>query len=351
MSRLASEQDQLPGLDLARLRPWLDAHVGSAGTPLRGRLLAGGRSNLTFEVTDGDAVWILRRPPLGHVLATAHDMAREHRVLTALADTSVPVPRTFAYCGDEDVIGSPFYLMERVDGTPYRRADELAELGADRTAALSRQFVTVLAQLHRVDPAAVGLADFGRPVGFLSRQVRRWKNQIDASYCRELPAAAELHRRLEAGVGRVESRVGRPAIVHGDYRVDNVLVVQTPDGDRINAVLDWEMATLGDPLTDLAVLVVYQRMAAWAAGGDTDDATLAPGWLDERDVIAAYEQVGGEGLADFGFYLGLAAFKVAAILEGIHYRYLHGQTVGPGFDTVGDSIHPLLEAGLAALDS
>ncbi|MEX0428102.1 phosphotransferase family protein [Nocardioides sp. DS6] len=349
--------ESLPGLDLARLHPWLVEHLPEvrAASPagLTARHIAGGKSNLTYEVGDGTGTWIVRRPPLGHVLATAHDMAREYTVMTALRDTAVPVPRTFALCRDEEVLGAPFYVMERVVGRPYRHASELEPLGPARTRGLCEQLVDVLAALHAVDPAEVGLGDFGRPEGFLSRQVGRWKKQLDASHTRDLPAAEELHRRLAAAVTTVEEVGSVPGIVHGDYRLDNVLTdtdTDTDDGeDRIRAVVDWEMATLGDPVTDLAVLITYQRMADWAADGTVTDVSRAPGWLSEDELLGRYDAASHRDLTHFGFYLGLAAFKLAAILEGIHYRYLQGQTVGPGFDTVGDAIHPLLDAGLTAL--
>ncbi|GAB4010797.1 phosphotransferase family protein [Nocardioides ultimimeridianus] len=330
-----------PGLDLGRLGAWFAGNVPDAGDNLEATLIAGGKSNLTYVVTDGSQEWIVRRPPLGHVLATAHDMAREHRVMSALQDTAVPVPRTYAMCTDASVIGADFYVMQRCAGTPYRLADQLIPLGPERTRAISERLVDVLAALHAVDPAEVGLSDFGRPEGFLGRQVGRWKKQLDASYCRDLPAADELHALLAANVPP-ESAAG---IVHGDYRLDNVLV---DDDDRLTAVLDWEMATLGDPLTDLAVMLLYGRLGL--VGGDAvSNVSIAPGFLSEDEIIARYSQGSDRDLSGFGFYLGLAAYKLAAILEGIHYRYLHGQTVGPGFDRIGDAIHPLLDAGLTAI--
>ncbi|WP_018501812.1 phosphotransferase family protein [Parafrankia discariae] len=330
-----------PGLDLPRLTDWFTRAVPAVMGDLSARLVTGGKSNLTYEVSDGRNTWIVRRPPLGHVLATAHDMAREFRLMSALRDTGVPVPRTYALCRDESVLGAPFYVMERVAGTPYRQAAELAALGPQRTRLISRGLVDTLAVLHDVDPAAVGLADFGRAEGFLARQVGRWKKQLDASHSRDLPAADELHARLAADVPP-DSASG---IVHGDYRLDNVLV----DGsDRLAAVIDWEMATLGDTLTDLALLVLYQRLGAML-GGSFADASSAPGFLDEAGILTRYTDRSARDLSRFGFYLGLASFKLAAILEGIHYRGLHGQTVGPGFEHIGDAIHPLLDAGLSAL--
>jgi aminoglycoside phosphotransferase (APT) family kinase protein len=333
-----------PGLDLDVLGAWFAAEIPGAGDELRATLIAGGKSNLTYVVTDGAKEWIVRRPPLGHVLATAHDMAREYRVMSALKDTGVPVPRTFAMCTDSAVLGADFYVMQRCDGTPYRRAAELVPLGPERTRTISERLVDTLAALHAVDPASVGLGDFGRPEGFLGRQVARWKKQLDASHTRDLPAAEELYRRLAQSVP-AESAAG---IVHGDFRLDNVLV---DDADQVTAVLDWEMATLGDPLTDLALMLVYFRLGADAVDGDdsASDVSTAPGFLDERAVIERYSHGSDRDLSGFSFYLGLAAFKLAAILEGIHCRHLHGQTVGGGFDRIGETIPPLLDAGLNAL--
>lgn len=244
-----------PGLDLDQLRAHLDRErPGLVTGPLTGRLIEGGRSNLTYQVSDGATKWVVRRPPLGHVLATAHDMKREHRVIAGLHPTNVPVPEPVLLCEDENVIGSPFYVMEFVDGTPYRTSDELAPLGPERTRAAVLGLVDTLVDLHAVDPAAVGLGDFGRPEGFLDRQLRRWGKQLDASRNRELPGIDEL----QAALGRELPTSPAPTIVHGDYRLDNVLVRQDSDGvDRIKAILDWEMSTLGDPLTDVGLLAMY----------------------------------------------------------------------------------------------
>jgi aminoglycoside phosphotransferase (APT) family kinase protein len=330
----------LPGLDLARFAAWFDgACPGEIGGPLRARLVTGGRSNLTYEVSDGTRSWVVRRPPLGHVLATAHDMEREYRVITALRDTSVPVPVTYALCGDPDVLGVPFYVMSKVDGISYRTADQLAVLGPTRIRAIAGRMVATLALLHAVSPAEVGLAEFGRPEGFLARQVRRWKKQLDASRSRPIAGIDELHTLLAANPPDGTP----PAIVHGDYRLDNVLVGAD---DKMAAVVDWEMATLGDPLTDVGLLIVYQRMDRL---GDGPMASSAPGYPAETEVLAWYAEHSGRGLSDLGFYIALASFKAAVILEGIHFRYVHDQTVGDGFEEIGTMVEPLVASGLAAI--
>lgn len=189
--------DHPPGLDLDRLRALLERErPGLVHGPLTGRLIEGGRSNLTYALCDDRSKWVVRRPPLGHVLATAHDMRREHRVISALYPTRVPVPRPVLLCEDEEVLGAPFYVMEFVEGTPYRTAGQLAPLGPERTRDAVLSLVDTLVELHAVDPAQVGLADFGRPEGFLDRQLRRWGKQLDASRNRDLAGIDELHAAL-----------------------------------------------------------------------------------------------------------------------------------------------------------
>lgn len=337
------------GLDTDALAAWLEKQspgLLSADRPLEATLITGGKSNLTYAVTDGEVDVIVRRPPLGHVLATAHDMTREHRVITALGPTDVPVPRTYALCEDDSVIGAPFYVMERVDGTPYNRATQLDELGSDRTRTITERMVDTLATLHAVDPQDVGLDDFGRPDGYLERQVRRWKKQLEASQSRELEGMDDLIARLERDI----PDGGDVTIVHGDYRLDNLLVDRD---DTITAVLDWEMSTLGDPLTDLAVLIAYQQLAdsvppSGPAAAMVTDAPRAAGYLPVDAVLERYHARSGRDVGDLDFHLALAFFKLAVILEGIHYRHTHGQTLGSGFDGIGDLIEPLITAGLHA---
>ena len=337
------------GLDTTALRTWLDQEApGLLDGPLEASLITGGKSNLTYAVTDGVREVIVRRPPLGHVLATAHDMSREYTVMSALAGTDVPVPATYGLSSDDSVNGAPFYVMERVSGTPYNRASQLEELGGARTKNITERLVDTLVALHRVDYEAVGLGDFGRPDGYLERQVRRWKKQLDASRSRDLPGMDDLIARLE----KVPAS-GDATIVHGDYRLDNVLVEdQPPTGDVVTAVLDWEMSTLGDPLTDVAILLAYQELAEAGAGsvggGMVTDAALATGYLSREDVLQRYALGSGRDVSDIDFHLALSFFKLAVILEGIHFRYINGQTLGDGFAGIGDLIEPLIQAGLRA---
>ncbi|MBV2356184.1 phosphotransferase family protein [Streptomyces sp. J2-1] len=337
-----SPADRPTGLDLDRLRALLDRErPGLVRGPLTGRLIEGGRSNLTYAVGDGTSTWVVRRPPLGHVLATAHDMRREHRVISALHPTNVPVPRPELLCEDEDVIGAPFYVMEHVDGTPYRTADQLAALGPERTHATVLSLVDTLVELHAVDPAEVGLADFGRPEGFLDRQLRRWGKQLDASRDRELAGIDELH----AALGRALPRSPAPAVVHGDYRLDNVLI--GPD-DSIRAVLDWEMSTLGDPLTDLGLLVMY-GIPLGTPDSPVSTTADAVGHPAPAELIERYAARSGRDVSQVAWYTAFAWFKLAVILEGIHYRYTLGQTVGAGFDRIGDLVPVFVEHGLTTL--
>ncbi|WP_199433071.1 phosphotransferase family protein [Qaidamihabitans albus] len=331
-----------PGLDLNRLRGHLDRELpGLVTAPLSAEVVKGGRSNLTYVVSDGTNRWVVRRPPLGHVLPTAHDMKREHRVMSALGDTAVPVPATLLLCEDESVLGAQFYVMEYVPGTPYRAREELAALGPGRTRAIADELIDTLVELHAVDPATVGLADFGRPEGFLERQLRRWKKQLDASRSRDLPGIDTLHDRLAARVPESPA----PAIVHGDYRLDNVLV---GDDYRIKAVLDWEMSTIGDPLTDLALLVAYAERDALDLQ-IVSNVSSAPGYPGTDEVISRYARLSGRDVSTLDWYVGFAFFKLAVILEGIHYRFSHGQTVGEGFDDIGAGVPPLVAHGNSVL--
>jgi aminoglycoside phosphotransferase (APT) family kinase protein len=335
------------GVDLGSLGRFFAEQVegASGGRPLTAELIAGGRSNLTYVVADGAREWVLRRPPLGHVLPTAHDMTREYRVMTALAPTDVPVPRTFALCEDVAVNGAAFYVMERVDGVILRDGADLARLTPDEAARCSRELVEILVRIHSVDYEAVGLGDFGHPDGFLERQVRRWGEQWERSKTRELPAIDELARRLRAAL----PESGPPAIVHGDYRLDNTMLAGDDPG-RVVAVLDWEMATLGDPLTDLGLFLLY-----W---GQTDEQVIHPaqaisqqaGFLSRDDVVELYASASGREIDNLDFYVVLASYKLAIIIEGINARFLMGKTLGEGFEAMGQMVSGLVDAALEQAD-
>ncbi|MFJ9350141.1 phosphotransferase family protein [Streptomyces sp. NPDC101237] len=334
--------DHPPGLDLDRLRGLLDRErPGLTTGPLTGRLIEGGRSNLTYAVSDSVSRWVVRRPPLGHVLATAHDMKREHRVISALFPTEVPVPRPVLLCEDTEVLGAPFYVMEFVEGTPYRTADQLVPLGPERTRDAVLSLVDTLVELHAVDPDEVGLADFGRPEGFLDRQLRRWGKQLDASRNRELAGIDELHATL----GRRLPGSPAPTVIHGDYRLDNVLI---GDDDRINAILDWEMSTLGDPLTDLGLLVMYSKPLG-TPDSPVSTTAEAPGHPEPRELVERYAARSGRDVSHIAWYTAFAWFKLAVILEGIHFRYTQGQTLGQGFDRIGELVPVFIDHGLTTL--
>ncbi len=339
-----------PGVDIDRLTTYLDTHApGMISGPLHAELIVGGRSNLTYLIGDDAASWVLRRPPLGHVLATAHDMSREYRVMSALQDSDVPVAKTLIFCDDPDVIGAPFYIMERVEGLVLRNYDEAMAIGEAQIPALSYRLTDVLGRLHAVDPASIGLAEFGRPDGFLERQVARWSKQLDASRSRPVDGIDQLATRLRESIP-VTQRAG---IVHGDYRLDNCIVAPNGVGEfGVAAVVDWEMSTLGDPLTDIGLFCVY-----WAGMGSAELVPTAVAtdakapFPSTRVLIDTYADASGLDLTDLPWYVAFACFKLAVIVEGIHYRYSLGKTVGEGFGEMGAMVEPLIARGLASLST
>ena len=314
-------------------------------------LISGGKSNLTYRVACDAGEVILRRPPLGHILPTAHDMGREYRVMTALADTAVPVPRTFHLGDGESPLGAPFYVMERVVGHICRNAlpSGYAET-PDGCREIGEALVDVLAELHIVDPSSVGLAKFGRPAGFMERQLRRWSQQWDASKTAELPALDALRDDLVAA--RPEQRAS--AVVHGDYRLDNTILHPTKVG-AIVAVLDWEMSTLGDPLADLGAMLAY-----WSEAADSEvlrrarlmaPVTASEGFLTRAEVIERYARRTGIDPSNVNWYQSFAYFKLAVVCQGIAARAAGGSMVGEGFDDAERVVAPLVEAGREQLSA
>lgn len=332
----------IAGIDLPALQAWFDRTV--PGTQrLQVQLLQGGRSNLTYRLTDGTHDWVLRRPPLGVLTPSAHDMAREYRVVAALADSEVPVARAVAQCDDLTVLGVPFTVVEYVPGRTIRSRTELDTLTEAEVRRCAFGLVEVLGRLHAVHPTAVGLGDFGRAQGYLGRQVSRWHDQWTRVATRELAALETLHDVLQDSCP-AESGT---SIVHGDFRIDNA-ILDAEDPAVVRALVDWEMATLGDPLADLGLHLAYLDVAFDPViGGDA--AATSPRMPTPAALAAHYGQTTGRDVADLTFYLGLGYFKAAVIAEGIHARYAQGHTVGEGFDLVGTAVPQLAAAGLAAV--
>jgi aminoglycoside phosphotransferase (APT) family kinase protein len=329
---------ELPGLDLDRARGLLiEAAQGRLDGELSGEIISGGRSNLTYLVRGETGAVVVRRPPLGLVLPSAHDMSREYRVTAALSGTGFPVARPLLLCTDEDVIGAPFYVMEHVDGVVLR-GPALSTVDGEAADRCGTALVDTLLRLHAIDYASAGLGDFGRPDGYLSRQVRRWHEQWERSKTRELPLLDSVAQRLRDGMPSSP----RHGIVHGDYRLDNVMF---DAGLReIRAVMDWEMATIGDPLADVGLLVVYS---------DTSGMRLVPsvpaGFPSGESLARRYAEGSGVALDRLDWYIAFGFFKLAVISEGIHARYLLGKTVGEGFDTFGAAVPILIDHADAAL--
>jgi aminoglycoside phosphotransferase (APT) family kinase protein len=308
-------------------------------------LIAGGKSNLTYRIACDAGEVVLRRPPLGHILPTAHDMVREHRVLSALGATTVPVPRVLHLGGADSPLGAPFYVMERVVGHVCRNALPAGYADTpERRAAIGEALVDVLADLHTVDPAEVGLGDFGRPAAFMERQLRRWSKQWEASKARELPALDALRDEL----ARTLPRQHAEAIVHGDYRLDNTVLHPTAPG-RIVAVLDWEMSTLGDPFTDLGALLAFWSEeaddAVLAAARIVAPVTAAEGFPTRSQVIERYASRTGFDVTDADWYQAFAFFKLAVVCQGIAARAAGGAMLGSGFDDAQRLVAPLVDAG------
>jgi aminoglycoside phosphotransferase (APT) family kinase protein len=329
------------GIDRSGIEAWFGEHVPGVRLPLSFERISGGHSNLTYGVRDtAGGRWALRRPPLGKRLGSAHDMGREHRVVSALAPTPVPVAPVVGLCQDDAVNGAPFYVMEFVEG-PILRG--LAEAGAfpeegDRRA-IGERVVDTLVEIHAVDPDAVGLGELGRKEDYVARQLHRWQGQWEKSKTRELGAIDDVHERLAARI----PEQGPATIVHGDYRLDNMILTSAGE---VAAVVDWELCTLGDPLADIGLLMVY-----WPEPGDElvalgRPATLAPGFPNRAELGARYAERSGRDLSQLDFFVALGYWKLAIILEGVYARYAAGQygKVDPGIEEFARLVERLAEA-------
>jgi aminoglycoside phosphotransferase (APT) family kinase protein len=329
------------GIDAGGLEQWFSEHVPEAEPPLSYERIAGGLSNLTYRVSDSAGRrWALRRPPLGKTLGSAHDMGREHRVVSALVPTDVPVPAVRGLCEDESVTGAPFYVMDFVEGPVLRGIGE-AELFPDESdrRAIGERVADTLALIHAVDPDAVGLGDLGRKEDYVARQLRRWQGQWEKSKTREFEAVDRVHDRLAARI----PEQGPATLVHGDYRLDNMIL---SDAGEVAAVVDWELCTLGDPLADLGTLMAY-----WAERGKDvvalgEPANLAPGFPTRDELAARYAERSGRDISQLDFYLALGYWKLAIILEGVYARYAAGAygKPDPGIEVFARFVERLAEA-------
>jgi aminoglycoside phosphotransferase (APT) family kinase protein len=329
------------GIDPVGVEGWFAEHVSGVQLPLVFERISGGHSNLTYGVSDAAGRrWALRRPPLGKRLGSAHDMGREHRVVSALGPTEVPVAPVVGLCQDDSVNDAPFYVMDFVDG-PILRG--LAEADAfpqeDDRRAIGERLVDTLVAIHALDPDAVGLGDLGRKEDYVARQLHRWQGQWEKSKTRELPLIDAVHERLAARI----PEQGPATIVHGDYRLDNMIL--TSEGD-VAAVVDWELCTLGDPLADVGLLMVY-----WPEPGDEmlalgQPASLAPGFPARDQLRARYAERSGRDLSQLDFFIALGYWKLAIILEGVYARYAAGQygKADEGIQYFADLVERLAEA-------
>ena len=333
-------------IDAGNVTDWLRGCVPDIAPPLSFELIAAGRSNLTFKVSDtGGRAWVLRRRPVGPLLPTAHDMAREHRIIAALSShTTLPVPGTVGLCEDESITGSPFYVMEFVAGRVLHDVDAARAMPERQRRVAGETLVDALADLHSVDPGAVGLGDLGRPDGYIERQLRRWHGQYERSKRREVPLLDELYRRLvEEAPPQAETR-----IVHGDFGLDNSIF---DERGAIVAILDWELCTLGDPLADLGLLRVRwvdPEDDAFARSPLPPAAGGFPSWTEMADRYAARS---GRDLSRLGYFEAYAYWKAATMLEATRARHASGTSAGAtDFKGFGDEyVVFLLENARSAL--
>lgn len=331
------------GIDPDRVSSWFADNIPGVSLPLRFELIAGGRSNLTYRVVDAAGVIrVLRRPPTGRLLPTAHDMAREHRIIAAMGPAGVPVPSALGLCNDTEVTGAAFYVMDFADGFVLRNEEEVvAALDEAICEVAARSLIDTLAQIHSLDVDRIGLGDLARREGYIARQLKRWYAQYCSARNEQSGPVVEAIDRVHAELVDRIPKQGPATVVHGDYRLDNTVV--GTDGTVV-AVLDWELCTLGDPMADLAGLLAY-----WAEPGESSplgaSATTAPGFGSRADVAARYAEVSGRDISELAFYVAFAYWKLACILEGVYTRYEAGSMGDGDFDY---SFYPDAIAGLAA---
>ncbi len=308
----------IKGINEANVTAWFEANIPGTQGPLDFELIAGGHSNLTYAATDATGHrYVVRRPPLGHVLATAHDMSREHKIISALGPTNVPVAPALGLCTDESVNGAPFYVMDFVDGHVLRDAGAAEAITRDARRNASLSIADTLAGIHAIDPDAVGLGDLGKKDGYIGRQLKRWYSQFQQSQTRELKVVDEVHDALAARI----PEQGPAGIVHGDYRLDNCMT--DVDGNVI-AVLDWEICTLGDPLADVGLLMVYWTEASDATPMLLTAPTTVDGFLSREEMLDRYAKTSGRDLSQIDFYVAFGYWKLACIVEGVYARYVGG---------------------------
>ncbi|OZE19406.1 acyl-CoA dehydrogenase [Rhodococcus sp. 05-2255-1e] len=335
----------LPGMNRVALERFLRSEGIDVDGELAVEMISGGRSNLTYKVYDDTSTWVVRRPPTSGLTPSAHDMAREWAVTDALASTAVPVAETVAFDREGAVLGAPMTVVRFVPGRVVRTREDLRDLTDEQVADNAAELVRVLAELHAVDPAAVGLEKFGRPDGFVARQVATWARQWQTVKTRELPDVDRLHRALEAAVPTGSAA----SIVHGDFRVDNT-ILDAEDVSSVAAVVDWEMSTLGDPLTDVALMCVYRQPVFDAVLG-ADAAWTSDRYPSAADLVQQYAVRSGREVDNWGFYVALANFKLGVIGEGITHRALSGSDTGAGARNAAEATGEFIAAGLRALSA
>jgi aminoglycoside phosphotransferase (APT) family kinase protein len=328
-------------LDEAKLGAWIGAHVeGCRGGEATVRAFKGGQSNPTYWVGMNDVALVVRKKPPGVLLPSAHAIEREYRIMRALRTTAVPVPDALALCEDPDVIGTPFFVMRWVPGRIFWDP-AVPDLTREERAALYREYVRVLAALHTVDVNAVGLADYGKPAGFVPRQLDRWTKQFEASRTGPSPAMDELVKWLHAHLPKTDEST----IIHGDYRIDNVMF--EADGTRAVALLDWELSTLGHPLSDLAYACLAYHMNLPGRGGLVGVDFDAAGIPTENELIAEYlAQTGRQQIESWPFFLSFGIFRLAAIAQGVYARSLQGNAASEEAGQYGSAVALLAEIAL-----